>query len=240
MAILIFQHSDILDPGCLANSLRDHGYKLDIRRSDLGDPVPEGYDDIDALIVLGGAQNVTEGHAWLERECGYIRGAHEQDLPVVGICLGAQMIAHTFGGGVGPMVTPEIGMTSVELTGAGQNDTILAGLPWNFYIYEKHMQEVRSLPEGAVLLASSGGCKHQAFRFGMRTYAFQFHFEYDRSTMLDSVRGMDTEMGSVGLSNESLARDIDTYYEQTSRLADRISLNIASFLIPRRSSVVGE
>lgn len=235
MAILVFQHSDVLDTGRLAVTLRDHGFRLDVRRSDLGDPVPTDFDDVDGLVVLGGGQNVPDGHAWLDRECAFIRGAHERSLPVMGICLGAQMIAHTFGGEVGPMNTPEIGVCEVSLTTGGQNDTMFAGVPWSFPIFQKHKQEVRKLPEGAHLLASSSACKHQAFRLGMRTYAFQFHFEYDKTTMLESTRNMASELSQCGLSHETLAKNVDTHYEQIARLSNRLCVNIATFLIPRRA-----
>ncbi len=238
MSVLVFQHSLIAGPARLSATLRDHGFRLDVRRCDLGDPVPEDHNTIDAVIVLGGLQNVPDGHAWLEQECAFIRGAHERSIPVVGICLGAQMIAHAFGGGIGVMNTPELGMTEVELVGAAQSDPILAGVPNRFHINETHLQEVRAMPEGAVLLASSEGCKHQAFRLGMRTYAFQFHFEFDKPTMLEATRGMPAELSKCGLSQDAISHGVEEHYERAACLANRICVNIVNCLIPRRAGAV--
>ncbi|NER02933.1 MAG: hypothetical protein F6K17_10010 [Okeania sp. SIO3C4] len=92
MAIIIFQHDDINRPGRLGMTLRDHGFKLDIRRLDQGDKVPADLDDVEAVITLGGRANVDDSFAWLDEERAYLKAAHERSLPVIGICLGCQLI----------------------------------------------------------------------------------------------------------------------------------------------------
>ncbi len=103
MAIVVFQHADECRPGRLGLTLRDHGFRLDIRRVDRGDAIPPDFDNIDGVVSLGGPQYVTDSHAWIQRELDFLAKAHERGLPVVGICLGAQLIGKALGGEVGPM-----------------------------------------------------------------------------------------------------------------------------------------
>ena len=238
MAIVVFQHSDVCRPGRLGLTLRDHGFKLDIRRVDQGDPVPVDFDDVDAVISFGGPQYVTDSHAWIQRELDFIKAAHERSLPVVGICLGAQLIAKALGGEVGQMDKPEMGFVETPLSPAGQTDTILAGVSWNFPTFHHHRHEVKTLPPGAVLLASSAGCMAQIFRVGMRTYAFQGHIEADRVIMDELLGPGGNELHHAGLTAADFARQAQMYMEPYSRLADRICVNIAACLIPRIASAM--
>lgn len=233
MAIVVFQHSDACRPGRLGLTLRDHAMRLDIRRLDKGDPFPPDFDNVDAVVSLGGPQNVGEAHPWLEREAAFIREAHERELPVIGICLGAQLIGHALGGVVGPMSTPEVGMLDVDLLPAGQTDTIFAGVPWKSVQFQKHKQEVRELPPGATLLASSPKCKVQAFRAGMRTYAFQFHFEADREMIGEMMRNAVSELHQAGSTPDEFARQLDARYDAFARIGNRLAVNLTTFLIPR-------
>ena len=154
-------------------TLRDHAFKLDPRRVDLpgeegGDPLPPDLDDVHGLLVLGGPQSVDQNLPWMAREQELIREAHDRGLPVVGICLGAQMIAAALGGTVTRMETPEVGYKRVRVLPPGQTETILAGVPWESQLYLSHGDEISELPPGAQLLASSEACKVQVFRAGRR------------------------------------------------------------------------
>ncbi|MEO1129152.1 MAG: type 1 glutamine amidotransferase [Planctomycetota bacterium] len=233
MAILVFQHDDRCRPGRLGLTLRDHTFKLRIVRPDQGEQPPVDYDDVDAVISLGGPQMVTDGHAWIEREQEYIRGAHERSLPVIGVCLGHQMVASALGGEVGPMDRPEIGFVDVDVLPAGHTDSILSGVAWRSPQFQKHRQEVKSLPPGAVKLASSKQCDVQIFRAGMRTYGFQYHFECDRAMIDVLLADAKTDLHQAGVTTEEFARQCDEKYEMFARLADRTCINIATYLIPR-------
>lgn len=237
MSIIVFQHSDKCRPGRLGVTLRDHAFDLDIRRIDEGDDVPPDLDDVDAVIALGGPQNVGE-QRWMQREMDFLRLAHEHNLPVIGICLGAQLLAAALGGRVEAMQAMEIGMVDVSLTEHGQTDIIHAGVPWMCPAFEKHKQHVAELPPGATLLASSEQCTVQAFRAGMRTYGFQHHLECDRSMIDGLMADARLELHSVGLTTDEFAKQLDADYERFSRMADRICLNIATFLIPRVANAV--
>jgi GMP synthase (glutamine-hydrolysing) len=238
VAIVVLQHSDDCRPGRLGLTLRDHGFRLDILRVDRGDPIPADFDDVHAVISLGGPQFVTDSHAWIPRELDFLKRAHERALPVIGICLGAQMIGKALGGEVGPMDKPEIGFVDTFLSPAGQSDTILAGVSWTFPTFQHHRHEVKTLPPGAAILASSTACKAQIFRLGIRTYAFQPHIEADRAIMDDLLGPGGNELHHAGLTAADFTRQASAHMEPFSRLADRICVNIATCLIPRIASAM--
>lgn len=233
MAIIVFQHDERGKPGRLGATLRDHAFKLDIRRLDLGDPVPPDFDNVDAVISLGAKANTDDSHAWIDKELAYLKEAHERSLPLVGICFGHQMIAKALGGEVAPMQRPEVGFVDVELTPPAHTDTIFTGIAWNAPQFQTHHHEVSKLPDGATLMASSKACTNQAFKAGMRTYSFQYHFEADRTLIDTYIRDEQTALHHVGLTTAEFNTEAESKYEPFARLADRLSVNIATYLIPK-------
>lgn len=232
MRILTFQHLDIEHPGRLGATLRDHGFRLDIRRPDRGDPLPPDLDDVHALLIMGGPQNVGDGLPWMQREAEFVRDAHERELPVVGICLGAQIVADALGGTVSPMERAEWGFHDVSLTDAGQTETMLAGVPWRHPQFHCHGHEVSELPPDAVNLASSEMCAHQAFRVGLRTFGFQFHFECDRQMVSDFCSHFAESIVKAGRRAEEIEAEADGVMEDYARIGSRISVNLATYAFP--------
>lgn len=240
MAIIVFQHGEG-GPGRLGLTLRDHGFKLDVRRLDLppeagGKPVPPDFDNVEGVVSLGGKQDVTEEdfakYPWLAAEAAYLREAHERQLPVVGICLGAQLIAHALGGKVARMAKPELGFHPLSLNPLGQTETILAGIAWESPQFQSHFYEVAELPPGATVLGSSALCRNQVFRAGIRTYGFQYHFECDRAGIEQMMATHADGLAQAGLSAADLAAQCDAHYGQFARLGDRLCVNIASYAFP--------
>lgn len=231
--IIVLQHAAIETPGRLGMTLRDHGFKLDIRRLDLPEAesagVPSDLDDVRGVVSMGGPQNVGESHWWMGAELALLRAAHEAQLPVIGICLGCQLIAHALGGTVAKMAGgPEVGFTRVSLTPPAQVDRILSGQRWSMPQFQVHGQEVTKLPEGATLLATNGTSKVQAFRAGLRTYAFQYHFETDRKMIDAFAKENAGSFAAAGVTPEVLSRQCDEMYPMFARLGDRLCLNIAT------------
>jgi len=238
MAIIVFQHGEKGGPGRLGAALRDHGVKLDIRRPDLGAAVPRDLDEMQGLVILGGEQNVTdiERHAWMKEEAELIHKAHAAALPVIGICLGAQLIAHALGGSVGPKETPECGFRMMSIGPPGQTDTVLAGMAWRSPQVFVCGQEIKSLPAGAVVLASAETTKVAVFRAGMRTYGFLCHFECDRG-MLADLTGLACGVGGDGSNGARISVDasVNQHYETYARLSARLCENIVAYLLPVRA-----
>jgi len=234
MSIIVFQHSQIGTPGRLGMTLRDHGFDLDIRRPDLKDPVPTDLDDVHGLVILGGPQNVTDIAAlpWMQQEAGLIRAATEAGLPVIGICLGAQLIAHSLGGQIAPREKPAIGFSMLHLNPAGQTETMLAGVAWDHPQPFSCGQEIKQLPPGAQLLASADGVKHAIFRSRLRTYGFINHFECDREMITTLMKDSERDMAAAGTTPGGVAADADRLYALYARQSDRLCVNIATFAFP--------
>lgn len=242
MAIIVLQHDSTDGPGRLSPVLRDLAFKLDVRRLDLWAAaggkgpggVPTDLDGVDAIISLGGPQNVGDSEPWMAAELGLIRAAHAAQLPVLGICLGAQLIATALGGEVSAAAKPEFGLMPVSAGPAGQTDTLLAGIAWKHPEFHAHGQEVTKVPEGAMVLQSSAACKVQSFRVGLRTYGFQYHFECTKGECEAFARdsfGVEL-MSKLGITPGDFKADLDSQYDEYARFGERLCRNIAQYMFP--------
>lgn len=249
MPIIVLQHAAHCGPGRLGHCLRDNGFVLDIRRLDLPANhayhagrvvgVPKDLDNVHGVISLGGPMNVSDvdKYAWMSEELAFLKKAHEAQLPVVGVCLGHQMLATALGGQVGPMDKPEFGFHNVSISPMGQTDTILSGLPWTCPQYQSHGQEVKQLPPGAMGLAGSKACKVQIFKAGLRSYGFQYHFECDQ-TMIAELERCDTGITEwAHKSDAPKGADPAASLEMFSRAADRLCVNLATYLFRTKAKV---
>lgn len=178
----VLQHVAWEGPGLIVTEARARGLQLDIRRIDLGAAVPKA-SEIAGLIVMGGPMGVYESqrYPFLQQECWLIDELIRCRRPVLGICLGAQLLAHALGAAVYPGHGPEIGFGFVDLTSEGKQDPVLGSVAPSFPAFHWH-GDTFNLPTGAVLLASSSAYPHQAFRCGDLAYGFQFHIEPDAAT----------------------------------------------------------
>jgi GMP synthase-like glutamine amidotransferase len=232
MSLLVFQHQPTETPAEFGNILRDYGHKLRVIKLHEGQSVPTDLDDVDGVISLGGSMNVDEValYGWIETEAAYLKLAHEAGKPIVGICLGAQLIAHALGGKVTPMATPEVGFQNVKLAFPGTTETLYQGIAWDTMQFHLHGQEVSAMPPGAVPLAGSKMCKTQAFKVGLRTYAFQYHFEWDSNRLKAASR--DPLVEKAGVKSEDILAQIELHYDSYRRLGNRLSETIAVTLFP--------
>ena len=137
-------------------------------------------EEIGGLIVFGGEMNVdeTEQHPYLLSQRDLMRRAVNAGLPVLGICLGAQMLARSLDARVYRAPVRELGFKTVRLTAAGHRDTLLSAFQTGDRVFQWH-EDTFDLPAGAELLATGDDVPHQAFRFGRSAWGVQFHFEVD-------------------------------------------------------------
>lgn len=177
MRVLITQHHPDEGAGTLAGFLAGQGCELDERHLYRGDGLPADAAGYGLVVSMGGPMNVYEEdkYAWLAPETEFLGRALRAEVPVVGICLGAQLMAKALGAQVVRSPQPEVGWASVRLNDAGQTDPLLAGAPREMTVFQWH-GDMFEVPDGGVLLAESDACPRQAFRWG-RGYALQFHVE---------------------------------------------------------------
>jgi GMP synthase (glutamine-hydrolysing) len=176
--VLVLRHVPHEPLGTVENYLRDFG--LEFRYIDLFRSVPNAIEleQAAALVVMGGPMNVDEvdRYAFLDPEVRWVRQAVNAKRPVLGICLGAQLMAKALGARVYPNGVQEIGWYPLELTSEAAGDPLFAGSHAVEMVFQWH-GDTFDLPLGAVHLARSEHCKHQAFRYGPSAYGFQFHIE---------------------------------------------------------------
>ena len=175
MRVVAFRHGPWDGLGLIAGVLDNHGIAWAYADLYSAPARENGIEDADALILLGGSMSANDDLPFIHREIEYIHSAVHSRKPVLGICLGAQLIAKALGSKVYPNGKKEIGWEPVTFDASAQNDALFHG-HHSEMIFHWH-GETFDLPQGAELLASSSACRNQAFRFGDRVYGLQFHLE---------------------------------------------------------------
>lgn len=211
--------------GLVGRALDEAGAAVDLRRMQDGDPLPSGDDGYDGLVVLGGAQNALadEAHPYLWPLAQLTARFGAADKAVLGICLGAQIVARGHGGRnlIGRPI--EIGWSDVTTTDAGRADPVIATLGERAPLFHWHSDSFE-LPPGAAHLAASLQTPNQAFRLGRAVYGVQFHFEADTTLVAEWI-------GSYrGMLDRDAPAFAATYAAQAAALgpvADRVGLDIA-------------
>lgn len=184
MEVLILTHASHEGPGLLGEVLSDHG--ATVRALALHENPGAALDAgaADLILALGGPMSAADDASWpwLAREAAFLAAAARGGRKVLGICLGAQLLARGLGAAVRPAGPPEIGYGPITLTEAGREDPVLAGLRSPERVLHWH-RDAFDLPAGTVGLASSERTRNQAFRLGRHAYGLQFHLEVGRPQM---------------------------------------------------------
>jgi GMP synthase-like glutamine amidotransferase len=191
MRVLAIVHDADAGPGVFAEAIAARGDRLDRWDLPSGAPAPDDPLTYDAVLTLGGAAHPDQepAHPWLTAEKALLGELLASGTPLLGVCLGAELLAEAAGGSSRPAARPEVGWHPVTVTRAGADDTLLGPLAPAFEALEWHSYEC-GLPPHAVALAHSAACV-QAFRLEAAAWAIQFHAEVthgDFSAWLDHER----------------------------------------------------
>jgi GMP synthase-like glutamine amidotransferase len=233
MSIVILQHSPSTGAMRLAAALRDYGHRLRVIELHAGAAVPSDLDDTDGIIATGGNYSANNNEPWLEPEMKLLAEADAAQLPVVGICLGSQVLARALGGEVSTMDGGiELGWHEVALTPVGAEDPLFAGIAWTSMQFHWHQDEVSKMPDGARVLATSQRCQAQAWAHGLRSYGFQYHPEVYADTA-EAWAGQDPDdLQKAGITLDELQTQTAEHYPTFERLSTRLFESIAMLLVP--------
>ena len=219
LSVVVFQHDPYDGPGYLGEALLRRGASLTIIRLDNGEIVPD-ISAHDMLLVMGGSMNVyqEDKYPWLAEETRAIRRAVDGGKAVMGVCLGGQLLAKALDARVRLGVATEIGLVPIMLTEAGKADPLFEGLS-KVEAVEWH-DDTFDIPSGAVALARSEGCAHQAFRFGERAYGLQFHPEVSPAMLADWINAASNLPSGRSDFQHIVAAKADVLQAQADRLIE--------------------
>jgi GMP synthase-like glutamine amidotransferase len=209
MRALVVTHTASEGPGTLSEWLPAAGLELDVVEPWNGGVLPDRVTEHDALIVMGGPQQAYDDDSapWLRQTKELLRTAVADGLPVLGICLGGQLLADVMGGRVRAGVNgPELGARLVSKRDAAVDDAVFSDIPLSPVVIQWHWDEISELPPGATLLASSPRYPHQAFRVGSKAYGLQFHIETPPEMVLGWAAADADGVRAAGLDPERLGQ----------------------------------
>jgi GMP synthase (glutamine-hydrolysing) len=163
--------------------------------------------DTDGLVVMGGPMGVgdIDDRSHLSNEIDLIEQALRDEVPVLGVCLGSQLLAHVLGADVRPGPQMEIGWEEVTLTDASADDPLFRDIDDPFTAFHWH-GDVFALPDGATRLAHTAQTEHQAFRYGGAAYGFLFHLEVTPQTVAWMTKAFQDELAEEGLDGAAIRR----------------------------------
>lgn len=225
MRVLSIIHGTDAHAGTFGETVREAGHELHQVSYALDQPPTGRPREYDAAMVFGGSMNAHEEdeHPWLRPEKDAILELLDAGTPLVGVCLGSQLIAELAGGAVRRATEPEIGWHDVDLTAKAADDPVFGTLPERFPAYQWHSYEA-TLPGGAVELARSPICV-QGYRLGDRIWGMQFHAEVTRQIVETWIASYQTDPAAVerGFDPEAARAELAERIDEWNRLGRGIA-----------------
>src|SRR5208282_3075172 len=222
--IYVLQHHPVENLGTIADALQSAALAWQYVRVHEGHPVPKDMKGAGGLIVMGGPMAVYQAdkYPFLREEMRLIEDAAKQDLPVLGVCLGAQIVAAALGAKVAKNPAgKEIGWHRVTLSDAAREDRLLSGVSETLTPFHWH-GDIFDLPAGATALASSDQTPCQAFRYGSSVYALQFHLEVTAESVAAMAAEWPRELERETISANEMIASSDHHLPALEEIADTI------------------
>jgi len=216
--ILVLQHVEAEGPGLIGKVALNMGFTLHAIRLFRGERVPGDPHRYSAIIVMGGPMGVydEQRYPFITDELRLIESAFKGGVPVLGVCLGAQLMARAGGARVRSGEKKEIGFYELRLTPEGQSDRLLLGLPNEFIVFQWH-GDTFEIPHNALNLASSALFEHQLIKVGTNSYGLQFHIEVTGAMVRDFLAA-----GTEELAGAPYIKAPDTILEEARELLPAI------------------
>ena len=221
--ILVLQHVESEGLGIIDGAVKRKGFVADFIRVFKGERIPRNIQRYAGLIVLGGPMGVYEEeiYPFIKDEIALIKSAVKEEIPVLGICLGSQMLAKAAGADVYKGKKKEIGWYDVRLTDEGKRDRLFIGLPDRFIVFQWH-GDTFDIPENSKCLASSELFPHQIIKVGKNAYGLQFHLEVTEKMAREWIDVNDKELLSVKsyIDPKQILKDTSAYIETVHRYGE--------------------
>ena len=219
---MIFRHAAHEGPGYFAEFLDRMGIDHRLVRVDCGDPIPESLDGISGLAFMGGPMSVNDPLPWIPKLTHLIRQAVDDDVPVLGHCLGGQLIAKALDAPITRNSVKEIGWLPVRVVESLVARRWFGDLPATFMVYHWH-GETFAIPDGATHILSSADCANQGFVMG-KHLGLQCHVEMTPQLIASWVQETDGELkpSRTVQSGEEMLRDAEQRTREMHRIADAL------------------
>jgi len=228
--IYVLQHHPVENLGNIADALEGAALAWQYVHVNDGQAVPASMKGAGGLIVMGGPASVyqTERYPWLRDEMRLIEDAVKSNLPVLGVCLGAQILAAALGAKVDRNPNgKEIGWHPIRLSDAAKDDRLMRDLPATMTPFHWH-GDIFDLPPGAVSLASSDKTPCQAFRHGDKTYGFQFHFEVTQESVVAMANAFAKDLVRENIPADRMIAQAAEFLPSLEKTSDKVFSRWAS------------
>jgi GMP synthase-like glutamine amidotransferase len=223
--LTIFRHIACEGPGYLDEVLEQYSVPYRLVRIDLNEAVPGDLEETSGLVFMGGPMSVNDPLPWIRQELELIRKAQAQGMPILGHCLGGQLISKALGGTVSANPVKEIGWHPVRKSSTPDAADWLAGLPQEFILFHWH-GETFSIPGGATVILENDNCSHQGFTCG-NTLALQCHVEMTAAMVGEWASRYRNELDNAAItvqSQEEMTTNLDARIATAQQVADRLYL----------------
>jgi GMP synthase (glutamine-hydrolysing) len=231
--VWVLQHVHCETLGTIVKALGSRGILAEYIRSFEGRPVPKEMEGASGLIVMGGPMGVYEcpSYPFLSDEMRLIERALQEEKPVLGVCLGSQLLAAVLGAAVTKGKKKEIGWHPVLLKEAASADRLWRGAGRSFTAFHWH-GDIFELPRGSVSLASSELTEHQAFRYRENAYGLLFHMEVTEAMIREMVKTFSDELAEAGTDGGGIIEGARNHLADLHRIGETVFGRWADLIAP--------